>query len=218
METAELKVVAATGKEEISYSRDIAPVLLSTCVECHTAQRRSGQFCMDNFQLLLKGGQEGNPWKPGDAAESFVRPPARERPPPRAAGLLPRLGRRRPRSRGPRPLAGRPRPAGRRQPRSRAPRPPAEQPPPRGRPRRAGQPPLPPRRRPPPGRPPAAPLAARCRPLRPARLEGCRPPPGSRSQPRSAAYREASSAPRATLPPWVRCRNWRTGWTRRRPR
>jgi hypothetical protein len=72
MESAELKVVAATGKEEISYSRDIAPVLLSTCVECHTAQRRSGQFCMDNFQLLLKGGQEGNPWIPGDAAESVI--------------------------------------------------------------------------------------------------------------------------------------------------
>jgi hypothetical protein len=72
MEAPELKVVAATGKEEISYSRDIAPVLLSTCVECHTAQRRSGQFCMDNFQLLIKGGQDGNPWIPGDAAESVL--------------------------------------------------------------------------------------------------------------------------------------------------
>ncbi|MCC7087384.1 MAG: hypothetical protein IT427_20470 [Pirellulales bacterium] len=72
MEPADLKVVTATGKETVSYAKDIAPVLLSTCVECHTAQRQSGRLCMDNFSLLIKGGQNGNPWVPGDSADSVV--------------------------------------------------------------------------------------------------------------------------------------------------
>lgn len=71
-EPEELKVVLATGKEKVSYSKDIAPVLLSSCVDCHTATRRQGQLCMDNFNLLIKGGQSGNPWVPADAKESLL--------------------------------------------------------------------------------------------------------------------------------------------------
>ncbi len=72
VEPEALKAVPATGKETVSFSKDIAPVLLSTCVECHTAAQQQGQFCMDNFNLLIKGGQCGNPWVPADAAESLL--------------------------------------------------------------------------------------------------------------------------------------------------
>jgi mono/diheme cytochrome c family protein len=72
MEPSELKVVAATGKETVSYSKDIAPVLLASCVECHTAQRLQGRLCMDNFELFMKGGASGNPWIPADPAESIL--------------------------------------------------------------------------------------------------------------------------------------------------
>src|SRR5690606_26720071 len=71
-EPTELTVVPATGSETVSYSRDIAPVLLSTCVECHTASRQSGGLCLDNFQLVLKGGESGAMLSPGEPADSLL--------------------------------------------------------------------------------------------------------------------------------------------------
>ena len=49
-----------TGKETVSFSKDIAPMLLKNCNGCHVdAMQVRGGLRMDNFALLLRGGDSG---------------------------------------------------------------------------------------------------------------------------------------------------------------
>ena len=65
-------VVQATGKETISFSKDIAPVLVKSCVGCHGQNRPSNDFTVFTFEGLLKGGERGEPILPGKAADSLL--------------------------------------------------------------------------------------------------------------------------------------------------
>jgi len=65
-------LVKATGNEKISFSRDIAPVLATTCTGCHGDQNPSGNLGFTDFQKLLRGGDSGAIVKPGDPAASVL--------------------------------------------------------------------------------------------------------------------------------------------------
>jgi mono/diheme cytochrome c family protein len=67
-----LEVAKATGKETVSFSRDIAPVLVANCTGCHGATQPGGMLNLDAFDTLLKGGESGAPFKPGNPAESLL--------------------------------------------------------------------------------------------------------------------------------------------------
>ncbi len=68
-----LGVVAATGKESVLFSRDIAPVLAEQCVTCHGAQANpGGQLRLTSFTSLLKGGTSGVCIQPGRPAASLI--------------------------------------------------------------------------------------------------------------------------------------------------
>ena len=70
---AKVEVMQATGKETVSFSADIAPVLVQNCVNCHGLSRRpSGRFDLNSFQALLRGGESGPPVLPGKPAESLL--------------------------------------------------------------------------------------------------------------------------------------------------
>ncbi|MCP3693605.1 MAG: hypothetical protein GY917_15495 [Planctomycetaceae bacterium] len=72
-EFAKVEVMQATGKETVSFSADIAPVLVQNCVNCHgLARRPSGRFDLNSFQRLLRGGESGPPVLPGKPAESLL--------------------------------------------------------------------------------------------------------------------------------------------------
>lgn len=70
---AMVTVAAATGKETVSFSRDVAPVLADTCFNCHGGgqQTRAG-FNLVTFNGLLKGGDSGAPIVPGKSADSLL--------------------------------------------------------------------------------------------------------------------------------------------------
>ena len=71
MQAPEMK--AATGKETVSFSIDIAPVLVANCTGCHiNAQNVRGGLNMDTFQQLLRGGDGGPIYVPGKPAESPI--------------------------------------------------------------------------------------------------------------------------------------------------
>ncbi|MBW3596997.1 MAG: hypothetical protein KY475_06950 [Planctomycetes bacterium] len=72
-EAIKVEVAAATGNETVSFSRDIAPVLVQECANCHGyGQRPAGDLNMTTFRGLLNGGDSGPPVVPGKPAESLL--------------------------------------------------------------------------------------------------------------------------------------------------
>lgn len=65
-------VTQATGKETISFSKDIAPVLAQSCTGCHGANRPRENFSVLTFENLLKGGDRGAPIAPGKPDMSLL--------------------------------------------------------------------------------------------------------------------------------------------------
>jgi hypothetical protein len=67
-----LAVVPATGGETVKFSKDIAPVLVDNCFVCHSGQQPTGNLQMGRFTDMIRGGQSGNPWIPGQPADSLL--------------------------------------------------------------------------------------------------------------------------------------------------
>ncbi len=66
-------VPAATGKETVSFSRDIAPLLISNCNGCHyNGTRNSGGLQFNAYTGLIKGGDSGGALKPTKPDESLL--------------------------------------------------------------------------------------------------------------------------------------------------
>jgi len=62
-----------TGNETVSFSEDIAPLLLKNCNGCHIgAMRDSGGLRMDNFAQILRGGDSGAIVEGGKSAMSLL--------------------------------------------------------------------------------------------------------------------------------------------------
>ncbi len=70
---AKMAIKKPTGKESISFAKDVAPILIATCAGCHyNAQQLQGQLNMNTFEQLWKGGESGSMIQPGKADESLL--------------------------------------------------------------------------------------------------------------------------------------------------
>jgi hypothetical protein len=67
-------LIAATGKETVSFARDIAPMLVGTCFNCHSSGNNAdrGGLRFNHFTNLLKGGDSGKIMVPGKPADSLL--------------------------------------------------------------------------------------------------------------------------------------------------
>ncbi len=66
-------IILGLGAEPIMYERDIAPVLRTYCAGCHNDADLEGEFSVEKFATLRKGGQdEGDPITPGKPDDSFL--------------------------------------------------------------------------------------------------------------------------------------------------
>ena len=69
----EMTAKKPTGKETVSFARDIAPILRENCNGCHIAgQQASANLRMDNFSQLLRGGDGGKIIESEKPAESLL--------------------------------------------------------------------------------------------------------------------------------------------------
>ncbi len=59
-------------EDQIVYSEIVQPILNKRCVECHKEGKSKGKFRMDSYELLVKGGKEGDGIKPGDSSKSNI--------------------------------------------------------------------------------------------------------------------------------------------------
>ncbi|MCA9080550.1 MAG: hypothetical protein KDA58_08320, partial [Planctomycetaceae bacterium] len=60
----------ATGKEQVSFTRDIAPFMANLCMDCHNENRQNGGLSVASFFDIMKGGDSGAVIIPGDMENS----------------------------------------------------------------------------------------------------------------------------------------------------
>ncbi len=63
---------AKDAENQLVYTDVIVPILEQKCYSCHNAEKQKGKFRMDEYDLLIKGGKEGDGVIPGDAAKSNI--------------------------------------------------------------------------------------------------------------------------------------------------
>ncbi len=64
--------VAKPPGEQVVYSDIIVPILEQKCYSCHNAEKKKGKYRMDEYELLVKGGKEGDGIIHGKSADSNV--------------------------------------------------------------------------------------------------------------------------------------------------
>lgn len=70
---AMLEVKLPSGNETVSFSAQVAPILVEKCTGCHLEARQArGGLNMTNFAGLLRGGDNGPMLKPGDSENSML--------------------------------------------------------------------------------------------------------------------------------------------------
>jgi mono/diheme cytochrome c family protein len=59
-------------KEEVSFAKDVAPILKASCVECHNATKKKGRLDLSSYDALKKGGKNGAAFVSGDPEKSLM--------------------------------------------------------------------------------------------------------------------------------------------------
>lgn len=65
-------IVPSAWADEISFERDIRPILASRCVACHGANKQKGELRLDAKSLALRGSESGPVIVPGKSGESLL--------------------------------------------------------------------------------------------------------------------------------------------------
>lgn len=59
-------------EEQIVYTDIVHPILNKRCMECHKKGKSKGKFRMETYELLVKGGKEGDAVIPGNSLDSNI--------------------------------------------------------------------------------------------------------------------------------------------------
>src|SRR5947208_1026466 len=65
-------VAAVAQTKDVSFSRDVAPVLAAKCIQCHGKAPFMANLDLTTREGALKGGQHGPAIVPGDAVASHL--------------------------------------------------------------------------------------------------------------------------------------------------
>lgn len=68
----EKEVPAKPLEEQVVYADIVQPILNKRCVECHKEGKSKGKLRMDTYEMLVKGGKEGDAIEPGSAEDSNI--------------------------------------------------------------------------------------------------------------------------------------------------
>lgn len=70
--TSLLAVHGANGASTVDFTSKITPLFDEHCSDCHGATDPDGEFSLETFDALLKGGKTGKAIEPGHAQESLL--------------------------------------------------------------------------------------------------------------------------------------------------
>lgn len=65
-------LIRAVPMTEVSYAKDVQPILESRCSQCHIGESVNKDLHMDTYESLLAGSQNGPVIIPGNAAGSLL--------------------------------------------------------------------------------------------------------------------------------------------------
>ena len=66
------KLPPPSGKQGVTYEKDIKPIFEKSCVKCHSGEKPKGKLRLDSLENALKGGEDGKVIVPGDSAKSIL--------------------------------------------------------------------------------------------------------------------------------------------------
>jgi hypothetical protein len=66
------KLPPAAERKELTYGKDIQPLLQASCVRCHGKDRPKAQLQLNSLEGALKGGDDGKVIVPGDSKKSLL--------------------------------------------------------------------------------------------------------------------------------------------------
>ncbi|MDZ4401649.1 c-type cytochrome domain-containing protein [Prosthecobacter sp.] len=64
--------LATSHAQTVDYTKQIAPLWDTYCIDCHSADDADGEFVLDTFAALMKGGKEGAAIVAGKGNESML--------------------------------------------------------------------------------------------------------------------------------------------------
>jgi hypothetical protein len=67
-----ITVEQARGNESILFARDIGPVIVRECSNCHSNRNPPSGLSLTTFERLLRGGENGAILSPGDPSDSLI--------------------------------------------------------------------------------------------------------------------------------------------------
>ena len=63
----------AKARDEVSFKNDVLPIIKAKCLPCHSEDNfNPSELSMDSYDLMVKGGKHGSPFKAGASSESLV--------------------------------------------------------------------------------------------------------------------------------------------------
>jgi Planctomycete cytochrome C len=68
--TAKIVIRRPKGNETVAFSKDVAPMLVASCLRCHSGNDPKGGLSMETFEALWAGGKSGPVIEPGDLIKS----------------------------------------------------------------------------------------------------------------------------------------------------
>ena len=63
---------AVPVEEQVIYTQIVQPIFDQKCVSCHGEEKQKGKLRMDNYEVLLAGGKEGEGFEAGNAEDSNI--------------------------------------------------------------------------------------------------------------------------------------------------
>ena len=67
-----VKIAKATGREKVSFVKDVAPTLTTLCATCHGGRNGRGGFSLATFESLMRGSDSGRVVLPGNLDGSII--------------------------------------------------------------------------------------------------------------------------------------------------
>jgi mono/diheme cytochrome c family protein len=66
------KLPPPSDQKDVTYEKDIKPILDKSCIKCHGPEKPKGKLRLDSLAGVMKGGEDGPAIEPGKSEKSVL--------------------------------------------------------------------------------------------------------------------------------------------------